>query len=47
MEIKLHTFLLSPLDGGEWSASCPGQFTPRQHAPTIRRTGSCRNMYFN
>jgi hypothetical protein len=23
----------SALDGGEWSASCPGRFTPRERAP--------------
>jgi hypothetical protein len=23
-------FLTSALDGGEWSASCPGRFTPRE-----------------
>jgi hypothetical protein len=25
--------LTSALDGGEWSASCPGSFTPRERAP--------------
>jgi hypothetical protein len=25
--------LTSALDGGEWSASCPGRFTPRERAP--------------
>jgi hypothetical protein len=25
--------LTSALDGGEWSASCPGRFTPREGAP--------------
>jgi hypothetical protein len=25
--------LTSALDGGEWSASCPGRFTPREKAP--------------
>jgi hypothetical protein len=25
--------LISALDGGEWSASCPGLFTPRERAP--------------
>jgi len=24
MEVQLHSFLNSALDGGEWSASCPG-----------------------
>jgi len=25
--------LTSALDGGEWSASCPGHFTHRERAP--------------
>jgi hypothetical protein len=32
MEVQLHTFLSSALDGGEWSASRPGRFTPRERA---------------
>jgi hypothetical protein len=28
----MHT-LTSALDGGEWSASRPGRFTPRERAP--------------
>jgi len=27
------THSLTALDGGEWSASCPGRFTPRERAP--------------
>jgi hypothetical protein len=27
--------LTSALDGGEWSASHPGRFTPRERAPRI------------
>jgi len=27
------------LDGGEWSASCPGHFTPRERAPDTNWTG--------
>jgi hypothetical protein len=26
-------FLTSSIDGGEWSASCPGRFTPGERAP--------------
>jgi hypothetical protein len=26
-------YLTSALDGGEWSASYPGHFTPRERAP--------------
>jgi hypothetical protein len=33
MEVQLHTFLTSALDGSEWSVSCPGRFTPRKIAP--------------
>jgi hypothetical protein len=32
VEIYLHVFLTSALDGGEWSASRPGCFTPREKA---------------
>jgi len=33
VEIQLHAFLTSALDGGEWSASRPGHFTPGETAP--------------
>jgi hypothetical protein len=33
VEIQHHTFLTIALEGGEWSASCPGHFTPRERAP--------------
>jgi hypothetical protein len=33
VEIYLHAFLTSALDGGEWSASRPGRFTSRERAP--------------
>jgi hypothetical protein len=33
VEVKLHAFLTSALNGGEWSASRPGRFTPRETAP--------------
>jgi hypothetical protein len=29
VDVQLHTFLISALDGVEWSASRPGHFTPR------------------
>jgi hypothetical protein len=32
VEVWLHAFLTSSLDGGEWSASHPGYFTPRERA---------------
>jgi len=33
VEVQLHAFLTSALDGGEWSVSRPGRFTPRKRAP--------------
>jgi hypothetical protein len=33
VEVEIHTFLTSALDGGEWLASRPGRFTPRERAP--------------
>jgi len=33
MEVELHAFFTPALDGGEWSASRPGRFTPRERAP--------------
>jgi hypothetical protein len=34
-------FLNSALDGGEWSASHPGRFTPRETAQATHLTGGC------
>jgi len=31
MEVELHAFLTSELDGGEWSVLHPGCFTPGTH----------------
>jgi hypothetical protein len=33
VELYLHTFLTSAVDGGEWSASRPGHFIPRGKNP--------------
>jgi hypothetical protein len=33
VKAQLHTFLTSPLDGDEWSASYPDLFTPRGISP--------------
>jgi hypothetical protein len=33
VEVQLQSFLTSALDGGEWSASQPALFTPRERAP--------------
>jgi hypothetical protein len=32
VEVYLHVFLISALDEGEWLASRPGRFTPRERA---------------
>jgi hypothetical protein len=32
-EVLLYAFSTSALDGGEWSASRPGRFTPRERVP--------------
>jgi hypothetical protein len=31
--VQIHIFLTSALAGGEWSASCPGRFTPGKDSP--------------
>jgi hypothetical protein len=35
----VHAFLTSALDGGEWSASRPSHFTPRERASGTHRIG--------
>jgi hypothetical protein len=32
VDVQIHIFLTSALDGGEWSASRPGRFTPGERA---------------
>jgi hypothetical protein len=39
VEMYLHTFWTLALDRGEWSASHPDNFSPREIAPSILRTG--------
>jgi hypothetical protein len=39
MEVQLHAFSISVLDGGEWSASCPGRFTPEKIIPRTHWIG--------
>jgi hypothetical protein len=34
----MHSLILA-LDGGEWSASCPGCFTPKERAPRTHWVG--------
>jgi hypothetical protein len=33
VEVQLYALLTSAPDGGEWLASCPGRFTPRERVP--------------
>jgi hypothetical protein len=35
VEVYFHAFLTSVLDGGEWSDSNPGRFTPTERAPVF------------
>jgi hypothetical protein len=39
VELYLQAFLTFALDGGEWSASLPGRFTPREGAPDTHWIG--------
>jgi hypothetical protein len=41
IEVQLHSFLTSALDGGEWSTSRLGRFTPGKECqyPSSRRLG--------
>jgi hypothetical protein len=41
VEVWLQAFLTSVLDGGEWSVSHPGRFTPRERAPVTHWIGGC------
>jgi len=40
MEVQVHTFLTSALDGGEWSASCSSCFIPRERTPALTGEGA-------
>jgi hypothetical protein len=35
VDIYIHIFLISALDGDEWSTSRPGRFTPGERAPGL------------
>jgi len=39
VEVQLHTFLTSALDGSEWSASHPSHFTSGVRAPSAHWMG--------
>jgi hypothetical protein len=38
VEVQLNSFLTSELDGGKWSASFPGRFTPEKGVPGTHGT---------
>jgi hypothetical protein len=40
VEVLLHIFITSVLDGGQWSASCPSHFTPGEGASNTHLIGS-------
>jgi hypothetical protein len=37
--VKLHVFIISAVDEGEWLASCSGLITPRKMVPALRWIG--------
>jgi hypothetical protein len=39
VELQLHGFLISALDGSEWSDSRPGRFIPRENVPDTHWIG--------
>jgi hypothetical protein len=39
VEVYLHAFVTSALDGGEWSDPRPGHFTRRERAPGVEGVG--------
>jgi len=41
VELQLHIFIISALDGGEWSASRPGGFTTGVRTLSTHFTGGC------
>jgi hypothetical protein len=40
---QIHFFLNSAPVGGEWSASCPGHFNPKEKAPSTQWIGGWVN----
>jgi hypothetical protein len=40
VEVKFYIFLTSVQGGDEWTASCPGQFTPSEKADITHWDGS-------
>jgi hypothetical protein len=39
VNVYIHIFLTSALAGGDWSASCPGRFTPGNRTPGTNLIG--------
>jgi hypothetical protein len=44
VDVWIHIFLTSALDGGEWSTSRPGRFTPEERAPGTHRIGGWMDL---
>jgi hypothetical protein len=40
VDVWIHVFLNSALDGGEWSASCPCRFSPGETTPSTHWMGA-------
>jgi len=47
VEVQLHALLTSVLNGGEWSASCPSHFNPREIAPGTHWIGGWVLLEYN
>jgi hypothetical protein len=48
VDVQIQIFFTSAVDGGEWSASRPGRFTPKERTPPYtfdRRLGGPHSRY--
>jgi hypothetical protein len=45
VEVQLHAFLTSALDGGEWSVSSPGRLNSRERVPGTHWRGGWASHY--
>jgi hypothetical protein len=44
VDVQIHIFLTLALAGGEWSASHPAHFTPRERTPSTHCIGGWVNL---
>jgi hypothetical protein len=44
VDLMIHIFLTLVLGGSEWSASCPGHFTPMERTPSTHCIGGWVNL---